>query len=128
MGSKIGGVGLGKPPPPPLDTTGYGQRAGGMHPTGMHCYISSSDCAWNRVFNNTQSWQFYCIIANFVLPYIRSFLFYLHRMMLLNVKLDVNWYKRITFQGCRLQWSTCSSFLMAKKLTILFKLSRHSSI
>ena len=23
-------------PPPPLDTTGYGQRAGGTHPTGMH--------------------------------------------------------------------------------------------
>ena len=21
---------------PPSDTTGYGQRAGGMHPTGMH--------------------------------------------------------------------------------------------
>ena len=43
---------------PPLDTTGYGQQAGGMHPTGMHCYISSSDCAWNRVFNNKQSWQY----------------------------------------------------------------------
>ena len=26
--------------PPPSDTTGYGQQAGGMHPTGMHsCYI-----------------------------------------------------------------------------------------
>ena len=24
------------PPPPQLDTTGYGQRAGGTHPTGMH--------------------------------------------------------------------------------------------
>ena len=23
-------------PPPPLDTTGYRQRAGGTHPTGMH--------------------------------------------------------------------------------------------
>ena len=27
-------------PPPPSDTTGYGQRAGGTHPTGMHsCQI-----------------------------------------------------------------------------------------
>ena len=25
---------------PPLDTTGYGQKAGGTHPTGMHtCYL-----------------------------------------------------------------------------------------
>ena len=33
-GSASRGVG-----PPPRDTTGYGQRAGGTHPTGMHsCY------------------------------------------------------------------------------------------
>ena len=29
------GVGVGQTPPP-LDTMGYGQRAGGTHPTGMH--------------------------------------------------------------------------------------------
>ena len=32
--------------PPPLDTTGYGQQAGGTHPTRMHSYFgyySSSD-------------------------------------------------------------------------------------
>ena len=28
--------------PPPLDTTGYGQRAGGTHPTGMHsCWANN---------------------------------------------------------------------------------------
>ena len=32
------GVGLADPP----DTTGYGQRAGGTHPTGMHsCLVST---------------------------------------------------------------------------------------
>ena len=30
------GRGLGRPPPPPSDTIGYGQQAGGTHPTGMH--------------------------------------------------------------------------------------------
>ena len=36
--------GLGRPPlPPPSDTTGYGQQAGGTHPTGMHsCFIIRS--------------------------------------------------------------------------------------
>ena len=34
-----GGWGLGRPPPH-LDTTGYGQRAGGTHRTGMHsCFL-----------------------------------------------------------------------------------------
>ena len=27
---------LSRHPLPPLDTTGYGQQAGGMHPTGIH--------------------------------------------------------------------------------------------
>ena len=31
-----GGVGQ---TPPQLDTTGYGQRAGGTHPTGMHSWL-----------------------------------------------------------------------------------------
>ena len=40
--------GISQTPPPP-DTTGYGQRAGGTHPTGIHsCCIfvpvSSNDC------------------------------------------------------------------------------------
>ena len=39
-GSASGGMGLGRPPPPsPSDNTGYGQRAGGTHPTGMHSCV-----------------------------------------------------------------------------------------
>ena len=30
------GGGVGQTPLPPSDTTGYSQRAGGTHPTGMH--------------------------------------------------------------------------------------------
>ena len=52
------------------------------------------------------------IIANFVLPYICSFLPYLQHMMLVNMQLDISGYNRITFQGCRLHWY--SSFLMAQ--------------
>ena len=37
------------------------------------------------------------IIANFVLPYICSFHFYLHQLMLVNVKLKIKGYIRITF-------------------------------
>ena len=40
------------------------------------------------------------IIANFVSPYIYSFLPYLHHMVFANVKLDDNRYKRSIFQGC----------------------------
>ena len=37
-GVRFQGRELGRPPWPPdtWDTTGYGQRAGGTHPTGMH--------------------------------------------------------------------------------------------
>ena len=39
-GASASRVRLGRPPPPPSDTLGQGQRAGGMHPTGMHtCLI-----------------------------------------------------------------------------------------
>ena len=34
------------------------------------------------------------IDANFLFPYICSFLHYLHLLMLVNVKLDTSWYKR----------------------------------
>ena len=38
-------VGVGQTPP--SDTTGYGQRAGGMHPTGMHsCFILKLQWIW----------------------------------------------------------------------------------
>ena len=32
--------GLGRPPPPPSDTTGYSQRAGGTYPTEMHSCLT----------------------------------------------------------------------------------------
>ena len=52
------------------------------------------------------------IIANFVFPFICSLLPYLHHMILVNVKLDVSAYMKITFQDWRLHWSC--SFLMAQ--------------
>ena len=52
------------------------------------------------------------INANFVFPYICSFLHYLHHEMSANVKLEINWCKRITFQGYRFHWSCY--FLMAQ--------------
>ena len=39
------------------------------------------------------------IIANFVLPYICSFLLYLHQAILVNTKLSIKGYMSITFQG-----------------------------
>ena len=43
------------------------------------------------------------IIANFAFPYICSFLLNLQHMMLVNVKLGITWYKKITFQ-CPVPW------------------------
>ena len=50
------------------------------------------------------------IIANFVFPYIYSFLLYLYHMILVNLKLDISGYK-IVFQDGKLHWS--SSFATA---------------
>ena len=36
-----GGAAGGGQTSPPLDTTGYGQRVGSMHPTGMHSCLSN---------------------------------------------------------------------------------------
>ena len=47
------------------------------------------------------------IIAKFVLPYIYSFLPYLNHVIVLNLTLDGTKYKRITSQGCSINWS-CS--------------------
>ena len=44
------------------------------------------------------------IIANFVFPYICSFLSYLQHMMILKVKLNISGKKRIIFNGCKLHW------------------------
>ena len=63
-------------------------------------------------FSQTHKIGNICIIANFVLPSIYSFLFYLHGMVLVNMKIDISGCNRITFQGCRLHKS--SSFLMVQ--------------
>ena len=44
------------------------------------------------------------IIANFVFPYICSFLLYLHQLMLVNVKLEIKGCRRIIFQGYNALW------------------------
>ena len=56
------------------------------------------------VFTNTQNWQYwhYCQL---VFPEICSFLLYLHYMMLVNVKLDINGSKRITFEDYEIHCS-----------------------
>ena len=44
------------------------------------------------------------IMANFVFPLICMPLYYLNHVMLVNVYLEINRYKRITFQGHKLYW------------------------
>ena len=39
------------------------------------------------------------VIANFIFLYISSFLLYLHQLMLVNVKLEIKGWMRITFHG-----------------------------
>ena len=46
------------------------------------------------------------IIANFVFPYICSFLLYLHQLILINWKLEIKEHMRIIFQGCMLYWTS----------------------
>ena len=59
----------------------------------------------NWVFTNAQNWQYwYCIPIYFHLN--------LHHLILINMKLDIRECNRITFQGCRLHWS--SSFAMVQ--------------
>ena len=52
------------------------------------------------------------IIANFVFPYVCSFLLYLHQLLLINWKLEIKEHMRIIFQGCMLYWT--SWFLIAE--------------
>ena len=52
------------------------------------------------------------VILYFVFPYICNFLLYLQHMILVNAKLNICGYKRITFEGCRFRW--LSSFLMGQ--------------
>ena len=60
-------------------------------------YVQSGFSQTHKIGNIT-------IFANFVFPYICSFLLYLQHMMLVNMKLDISWCNRITFQGCKLYW------------------------
>ena len=45
-----GGVCIGEGADPPSDTTGYGKRVGGTHPTGIHsCFIILITKIWGRL-------------------------------------------------------------------------------
>ena len=46
------------------------------------------------------------IIANYIYSHICSFLLYFDHMMLVNVKVNVSGYRRITFQGFKCHWSS----------------------
>ena len=48
------------PPPPPQSTTGYGQQAGGTHPTGMH--------SCSKYFKTKQI-NLHCLRTRFILPF-----------------------------------------------------------
>ena len=52
----------------------------------------------NSTFSQTHKVGNNGINANFVLPYICSFLHYLDHVMLVNVTLDISGYKQIIFQ------------------------------
>ena len=56
-------------------------------------------------FTNTQSWQCWHYCQNLFL-HVCSFLHYLHQLMLVNVKLKINGYMRITFKGYTLPWTS----------------------
>ena len=71
-----------------------------------------SVCCEHSWFSQTHKIGNIGIIANFVFPEICSFLLYLHYMMLVNVKLDVNGSKRITFEDYEIHCSC--SFLMVQ--------------
>ena len=104
-------------------------------------HYEAVDCTdWEIVFNDSTTWHehmsdvsfhtreipivFYSvfsqtdkngnigIFADFVFPYICSFLFNLQPVMLVNVKLDISGCNSITFEGCRLHLT--STFLMAQ--------------
>ena len=79
-----------------------------------NCYWTSAQFEKESSFSLTRKIGYIVIIANFVFPYIGSFLPYLkpYHFSRFNVKLDDKGYKRITFQGCRLQRSC--SFLIAE--------------
>ena len=63
-------------------------------------------------FSQTRNIGNISINANFLFPYIYSFLLCLPHLMLVNGKSDVSKYKKITFQGCKHYWS--SLFLVAQ--------------
>ena len=75
---------------------------------------SSNPAVTRSSFSKTHKIGNIGIIANFVFLNICSFLIqlYLQHVTLVNVKSDVSGHKRITFQGCRLHWS--SFFLMVQ--------------
>ena len=62
--SQGGSASNGGRPPPKSDITGYGQRAGGTHPTEMHsCFKKNNYCfRYERPFSSYQIYQLFCFI------------------------------------------------------------------
>ena len=58
----------------------------------FHLFFQSS-------FSQTHKFGNVGIIANFVLPYVCSFLLYLRQQVLINGKLEIKGYMKIIFQG-----------------------------
>ena len=70
--------------------------------------------ASNRVFHKHTKLAILAILPTFIfLYYIYSFLLYSYQLVLVNVKLDINGYKKITGHGYTYYWS--SSFLITKE-------------
>ena len=67
---------------------------------------------WQSSFSQLHKIGNVGIIANFVFPYVCSFLLYLHQLILINWKLEIKEHMRITFHSCMLYWT--SWFLMAE--------------
>ena len=68
------------------------------------------------------------LISNFVLLYICSSFFYLHHMMLVNMKLDVSRHKRIALQGYRILWSSSFQKAQLKLIWLLCWLPRGQQV
>ena len=50
-----------RPPPPPSDTTGYGQRGAGTHPTGMHSCCSIKTCEETGLVPYRSLWKIHSL-------------------------------------------------------------------
>ena len=65
----------------------------------------------NRGFHKRTKLTIFALLST-LYSHFCSFSSYLQHIRLVNMKLDISGYNRITFQGCRLHWN--SSFLMVQ--------------